>query len=541
MASKILLIASEPKLVRQLSTFLSDVGYTIRVCPESKTAVDYALAFQPDLVISDDQLAVIGGAEMARLFKSQPNLVRFPFLLLAREESVSSAKRASRSLRADSILTKPFNQSEFYAVVSALLEGEVVPDRKDKDDPAESDFGLIRGTISPITLTRGLYSLLSSHVGGHLRCKSDRKKLRLSILNKRIVDAQSNYMRDDSLGRFLLQIGKITEKEHQTTLDKAAHAGETQGEILVRAGILTTAEMHETMRKLKVKETLALFEKSWQGGYFEFRPESVIVPPDHPANLKISDFLKQGLKRHVSIRWTIRAFEHKSRDRERMRLTPRFDDVCRLLELDREAVDMAHELQGRTIAELRTDPLFDANDLIHLVFLLSVTQGLALGDAPSGGRPKTAIEKEMRAPMPFDVDTARDDEFIRVFQSAQQAFYDNDYVRADALLRDTLAINERSADALAMQAWVRFSLADRSNLFAAQEAKDLLKRALTINDRNDQAHYFLGMILKYENKFSLAATHFRMAFDINPMNEEAEKEAKLALIRLRTDRSHGLS
>ncbi|MCZ7582253.1 MAG: hypothetical protein M5R36_02345 [Deltaproteobacteria bacterium] len=192
----------------------------------------------------------MSGSELARLFKSQEKLRRIPFLLLTgRAPTDEPGRGLAQRVAADDFITLPVDPTKLYAAVTKWLEGDERPSTvfeeaagplqdDDDDDPTSSVTGIggapTRGNVTPVNLTKVFLRTISSPVTGNLRVKSDRRKMKLGIRRGHIVSLYSNYVRTESLGRFLVDAGLISEEQNAESIDLTRKTKKRQGEVLLQ-------------------------------------------------------------------------------------------------------------------------------------------------------------------------------------------------------------------------------------------------------------------------------------------------------------------
>lgn len=88
--------------------------------------------------------------------------------------------------------------------------------------------------------------------------------------------------------------------------------------------------------------------------------------------------------------------------------------------------------------------------------------------------------------------------------------------------------------------WTTFKLNHPADAKKADEGEKIVKQALTMNARNDKAHYFLGQIAKTRGDLDEAKKQFEKALDIQPDNIDAQRELRVMDMR-DSKKSGGLS
>ncbi|MCL4233576.1 MAG: hypothetical protein KJ042_03550 [Deltaproteobacteria bacterium] len=526
-APRILLIESGAAASRAAQELLTAAGYTVRACSDSKAAIGHALSFKPHLVLASDAMPAISGTELARLFKSLTDLAVIPFLLLTDEVAALAGRSDVGARRADDLVYRPALAETLVPIAGRWVQAPK-PRYTPRIDPYPRNLGQVRGLIHTVSLVEALYCLINSRVSGYLFCRLERRQIHIGVDGGRVVDVRTNYDREDTFGRFLMKVLRITSADLRRAQAAYPIPDSLKHHIYVDLGILTPEDLGDALRQFHVTKMLTVFERKWDGGFFEFRPSTIPADVPESANLKICDFLKFGLKRNVAVRWALRDMEKDARERMlRLSRTRRFDRVAKAMELDNASIEMLGRLDGRTLRELRHEPMYDPADAVHLVFLMLVTGAMRLGPG-KGDLASTAladVPEDDVGSLPLEAETEADLRYLTELQNGQKCFHDGRFDQASVHLRAAMELNRRSSDAMALMAWIVFR-AGQPSLPAVQEAKDLLKESLTLNDRNDRAHYYLGLIFQSEHKYSLAATHLRMAYALNPLNEDAETHVR---------------
>ncbi|HRF46451.1 MAG TPA: response regulator transcription factor [Anaerolineales bacterium] len=120
MAQRILVVDDDRQILRLISSYLTQSGFTVLTADSGDTAMHALRREKPDLVVLDVMLPGRDGWEIVRWLRSDPTLSATPVLMLtARVEDED--KILGLELGADDYLTKPFNPREVVARVRALL------------------------------------------------------------------------------------------------------------------------------------------------------------------------------------------------------------------------------------------------------------------------------------------------------------------------------------------------------------------------------------------------------------------------------------
>jgi CheY-like chemotaxis protein len=115
----ILVADDEPYLTFMLATRLREHGADVIVAGDGEEALRLAREHHPDLILTDFQMPVLSGLELARKLLEQPDTAEIPVLLLtARGHRLPAAELVATNIR--HLIAKPFSTKELIAIVSEL-------------------------------------------------------------------------------------------------------------------------------------------------------------------------------------------------------------------------------------------------------------------------------------------------------------------------------------------------------------------------------------------------------------------------------------
>lgn len=118
MPVKILVVDDEPKIRAILSAILGDEGYTVKIAENGEMAIREARAFEPDLVLMDQNMPGIDGIEtMERLKEHDPEL---KVIILTAFGSIPLAVEAMKKGAYDYI-AKPFDNDELLIIIRRTI------------------------------------------------------------------------------------------------------------------------------------------------------------------------------------------------------------------------------------------------------------------------------------------------------------------------------------------------------------------------------------------------------------------------------------
>ncbi len=126
MAQRILVVDDDRQILRLVSTYLDQAGFTTLTAETGDAALHVLRREKPDLVVLDLMLPGRDGWGVVRWLRADPTLSATPVLMLTAKVE-DEDKILGLELGADDYLTKPFNPREVVARVRALLRRAAGP------------------------------------------------------------------------------------------------------------------------------------------------------------------------------------------------------------------------------------------------------------------------------------------------------------------------------------------------------------------------------------------------------------------------------
>jgi two-component system KDP operon response regulator KdpE len=115
--SRILVVDDETQITRVLKTTLSSHGYEVRTAADGESALNAAMDWLPDLIITDLSMPGMTGMELTRAVRERSQV---PIIVLSVREEEKN-KIGALDAGADDYVTKPFSVNELLARVRANL------------------------------------------------------------------------------------------------------------------------------------------------------------------------------------------------------------------------------------------------------------------------------------------------------------------------------------------------------------------------------------------------------------------------------------
>jgi two-component system cell cycle response regulator DivK len=121
--ARILVVEDNALNIKLFCDLLSAHGHDARPVTDSRVALEAALAFGPDLVITDIQLPYVSGLELIRSIRAEPRLAEVPIMAVTAYAGQGDDERI-RAAGAQAYVSKPISVARFVEEVSALLPKE---------------------------------------------------------------------------------------------------------------------------------------------------------------------------------------------------------------------------------------------------------------------------------------------------------------------------------------------------------------------------------------------------------------------------------
>jgi len=132
---KILVVDDDEHLLSLLEDVLEREKYMVVACTNTEEGYLRIIKSQPDLIILDIKVPRIGGIELCRLLRQNPQTNKIPIIMLTVESSETD-KVIGLEMGADDYITKPFGNKELIARISSLLRRA---NRKEETDSIKTD------------------------------------------------------------------------------------------------------------------------------------------------------------------------------------------------------------------------------------------------------------------------------------------------------------------------------------------------------------------------------------------------------------------
>jgi len=119
--AKILIVEDNALNIKLFCDLLAAHGHEPEAVTDSRSALDAARNFQPDLVITDIQLPHVSGLDLIRMIRSEDKLAAIPIMAVTAYSAQGDEERI-RAAGAQAYVTKPISVVRFAQTVDELLQ-----------------------------------------------------------------------------------------------------------------------------------------------------------------------------------------------------------------------------------------------------------------------------------------------------------------------------------------------------------------------------------------------------------------------------------
>ncbi len=135
--ARILIVEDNALNIKLFCDLLAAHGHQPEAVTDSRTALDAARAFEPDLVITDIQLPHVSGIDLIRMICKDEQLAAVPIMAVTAYSAQGDEERI-RAAGAQAYVSKPISVVRFAQTVDDLLASGSDSDPTDKA-PASLD------------------------------------------------------------------------------------------------------------------------------------------------------------------------------------------------------------------------------------------------------------------------------------------------------------------------------------------------------------------------------------------------------------------
>lgn len=110
------------------------------------------------------------------------------------------------------------------------------------------------------------------------------------------------------------------------------------------------------------------------------------------------------------------------------------------------------------------------------------------------------------------------------FQKGEILVKRGKFGEAESYLRTSVKLNPEEADFWAVLAWATYNKREGVKDENRAKARKYLEKAITIKEESAKTHYYQGLVYKIDGNKSLALTHLKRSYDLDPSNDQCRIE-----------------
>ncbi len=118
--SKVLLVDDNRSQLELMDKFLTVAGHTSVRITDAKEAVNKALEYKPDIIVTDVVMPGMSGFELCRRLKQNPGTSGIPIVICSSKDQEIDRLWGMRQ-GAKAYLTKPFSQEDFLRTLNLAM------------------------------------------------------------------------------------------------------------------------------------------------------------------------------------------------------------------------------------------------------------------------------------------------------------------------------------------------------------------------------------------------------------------------------------
>ncbi len=395
MRPTVLCVDDDRSLCQILARALRSEGYQVQTAHDGEEALAAVHLHQPDLLLLDVMLPKRDGfAVLESMRELGGALAETPVLLLSGCTRTPAYVQRAEALRAAALLTKPLPLETLLGLVAKHLGGgPVVPPRGREDRRGEKP---VAGTLRTLPFPALLHHLHGMRASGVLHVQQGRKRKRIEFREGRPVAVRSNLL-NECFGNLLVRTGRITQAQLAESVRRMKSGQGPQGEILVAMQLIAEDELGDMLRTQAEEKLFDVFE--WREGRFQLERGARLRRGNALSlDLQPADFILAGARGRVPLA----QIEEFLRDNSGRCAVPGESPFYRFQEIALEPAE--RELLARSRTPLPLDELLGAGESVQrAAYGLMVTEMLELRDvegAAEAPRPSPPAEPELEASQP---------------------------------------------------------------------------------------------------------------------------------------------
>jgi len=251
---EVLIVEDDKALARNLARALEQAGYSCRQAHDGNAALSEVAKGRPDLILIDMLLPKKDGQAVMATLQAADGTRGIPIVAMSGVFRGAGAMKSAVSAGAKSFLEKPFESQTLLDHVSRLIGKPTPPELAAPADTVD---------LAKEPAIEVLWSVMRQKTTGAVHFEQAKRKKVVVLENGQPLAVRSNLARE-SLGRRLLDAGRIDELTFNESVRRSKVTGKRQGELLVQMGAISEAALREVLEEQAADKLIEIF--SWTEG-----------------------------------------------------------------------------------------------------------------------------------------------------------------------------------------------------------------------------------------------------------------------------------
>lgn len=283
---------------QELEAVLVDYDIDICVAEDADEALKLFIERGPALVFVDVFLPRRGGVDFLRRMRSVSGGKETAVIMLCGVKGLADLRHeAVDDLDARAFLSKPLREETVRNHVNRILQAEEDVPRKASPvsifppEPPQS-----RGDLSEYPFVSLFCNMAENRYTGTVRLAREKFQKAVHFVDGQVVFADSNRVAE-TLGRFMLESGAISQETYQKALDTLQSTGKKFGHILTEMGALDQNGIDIAVREHIVAKVVSLF--GWTTGRYAIGDGPTPPTAIEPGLISSRRLVWEGIHNHL--------------------------------------------------------------------------------------------------------------------------------------------------------------------------------------------------------------------------------------------------
>ncbi|MFI5317049.1 MAG: response regulator [Myxococcota bacterium] len=251
---EVLIVEDDRALARNLARALEQSGYSCRQAHDGIAALSEVGKAAPDLILVDLLLPKKDGQAVIATLQAADATRTIPIIAMSGVFRGADPMKSVIAAGAKSFLEKPIESQTLVDHVSRLIGKPTPPDLAAPADTVDL------ASEPPIEV---LWSAMRAKTTGAVHFEAGKRKKVVVLEAGDPLAVRSNLARE-SLGRRLLDAGRIDELTYNESVRRSKVTGKRQGELLVQMGAITESALRDVLADQSADKLTEIF--SWTEG-----------------------------------------------------------------------------------------------------------------------------------------------------------------------------------------------------------------------------------------------------------------------------------